>query len=147
MTTPDFKTVLLLDKTQEEVFNAINNVRGWWSGEIEGTAGKQNDEFTYRVGDVHFSKQKVVELAPYQKIEWLVTESNLGFTTNKSEWTNTSICFDISSAAENKTQLIFTHKGLVPAIECFKDCSNAWGQIIQQSLAGLINTGKGVKIF
>jgi hypothetical protein len=42
------------------------------------------------------------------------------------------------------TQLRFTHHGLVPAIECYKDCSNAWGQLIQQSLFSLMTTGKEI---
>ena len=36
MTTSDFTTALVVDQTPNEVFNAITNVRGWWSEEIEG---------------------------------------------------------------------------------------------------------------
>ena len=56
MKTSDFTTTLLVDQTQEEVFNAITNVRGWWSEEIEGSTGKLNDEFDYHYKDVHLSK-------------------------------------------------------------------------------------------
>jgi hypothetical protein len=30
----------MVDQTPEEVFNAINNPRGWWSEEIEGNTNK-----------------------------------------------------------------------------------------------------------
>ncbi len=52
MTTSDFTTTILVDQTPTEVFNAINNVRGWWSEEIEGSTDKLNDEFNYHYQDV-----------------------------------------------------------------------------------------------
>jgi hypothetical protein len=146
MKTSDFTTTFLTDQTQEEVFGAINNVGGWWQGEIKGASKKLNDEFTYRMEDIHFSKQKVVELIPNKKVVWLVTDSKLSFTKDKSEWTGTKICFEISKA-KNKTQVCFTHIGLVPKFECYGDCENAWTQLIQKSLFSLITTGKGKKVF
>ena len=44
-TSSDFTTTVLIDRTPKEVFNAINNVRGWWSEEIEGNIDEVNDEF------------------------------------------------------------------------------------------------------
>jgi len=146
MNTSDFKTTFLVDQTPEEVFSAINNVADWWQGEIKGASKKLNDEFTYRMKDLHFSKQKVVELIPNKKVVWLVTESKLTFTKDKSEWTGTKICFEISKA-KNKTRVSFTHLGLVPEFECYGDCSNAWTQLVQKSLSSLISTGKGKKVF
>ena len=146
MSKPDFIATILVDQTPEEVFHAVNNVRGWWSGEIEGNTKTLNDEFSYRSGKFHFSKQKLIEVVPEKKVVWLVTESQLNFVKNKNEWTGTKIYFEISEQ-DTKTQLRFTHRGLIPGIECFGGCSNAWGKLIQQSLFSLITTGKGKKIF
>ena len=146
MGAPDFTTTFFVNQTPMELFNAINNVRGWWQGEIEGSTDKLNDEFSYRMGDIHYSKQKVVELIPGKKVVWLVTDSKLNHFTDKSEWTGTKIIFDISEI-NNKTQLRFTHQGLIPEFECYNDCSNAWGQLIQKSLNSLVTTGKGKKVF
>jgi hypothetical protein len=146
MKNQDFTTTILVDKTPKEVFNAINNVSGWWQGEIEGSTDKLNDEFTYRMKEFHFSKQKLVEVIPNEKVVWLVTESQLNFVKDKSEWTGTKIIFEISEI-NNKTQLRFTHQGLVREFECYGGCSNAWEQLIQQSLFSLITTGKGKKVF
>jgi len=146
MTTTDFTTTILVDQTPEQVFNAVNNVRGWWQGEFEGSTDKLNDEFSYRMADIHFSKQKIVELIPNKKVVWLATESCLSFTKDQSEWTGTKIIFDIDEQ-DNKTQLRFTHVGLVPEFECYGACSNAWGLLVQQSLLSLITTGKGKEIF
>jgi len=146
MTATDYTTTILVDQTPKEVFNAINNVRGWWQGEIEGSTDKLNDEFTYRMAEFHFSKQKLIEVIPDKKVVWLVTESRLNFIKKKSEWTGTKISFEISKK-ENKTQIHFTHMGLVPEIECYGGCSSAWSQLIEQSLFSLITTGKGKKVF
>jgi len=146
MEKQDFTTTFLADQTPEEVFDAVLNVREWWSGKIAGKTQKLNDEFTYEAGDMHFSKQKLTELIPGKKLVWLVTDSKLSFTKDPGEWTGTALRFDIS-AQGGKTKLQFTHQGLVPAIECYDACSNAWSQIVQQSLQSLVTTGKGVKIF
>ena len=145
MTTSDFSTTILVDQTPEEVFNAINNPQAWWSGEIKGRTSKLNDEFTYQYKDLHLSKQKIVEMIPGKKVVWLVTESKINYAEDKREWTDTKISFEISEQ-DNKTQLRFTHFGLVPEIECFDSCSNSWSQLIQQGLFSLITTGKGKKI-
>jgi len=143
MHSHDFTTTLLVDKTPAEAFNAITNVRGWWSEEIDGGAAKLNDEFTYHYRDIHGCTMKLIEVEPNQKVVWLVTENYFSFTKDKREWIGTKIIFDIS-LKDNKTQIIFTHLGLVPEYECFDICSNAWGQYIQQSLYSLITTGVGL---
>jgi ketosteroid isomerase-like protein len=144
MKTADFNTTILVDRSPEEVFNAINDVRGWWSGEIEGSSRELNDEFTYRYQDMHYSKQKLVEMIPGKKVVWLVTDSKLTFVTKENEWTNTRISFDISQQGE-KTQIRFTHQGLTPAAECFDDCSNGWTHYLQHSLRKMIMNGHGNK--
>ncbi|PIF33072.1 uncharacterized protein YndB with AHSA1/START domain [Flavobacterium sp. 9] len=146
MATSNYSTTILVDNSKEEVFNAINNVRGWWQGEIDGNTENLNDEFGYSVPGIHFSKQKIVEIIPNQKIVWLITDSKLSFVKDQSEWTGTKIVFEISEV-NHKTQVRFSHLGLVPEFECYGDCSNAWSQLIEKSLFSLITTGKGVNVF
>ena len=142
MKDQNFTTTFTVEQTPEEVFAAVNNVRGWWSGEIEGSTDKLNDEFTYRYGDLHYSRQKITELIPGKKIVWLVLDAYLSFTEDKGEWKGTEIAFEVSEEGD-RTAVRFTHLGLVPEYECFDTCSNAWGFYINGSLRSLINTGKG----
>jgi hypothetical protein len=148
MATTNFTTTIVVDNSAGEVFNAINNVRAWWQGVIEGDTNKLNDEFTYRMEEIHYSKQKIVEFIPNEKVVWLVTDSKLNPLNFKdeSEWTGTKIVFEITEI-NNKTQVCFTHVGLIPTFECYGDCSWAWGQLIEESLFSLITTGKGKNVF
>ncbi len=85
---------------------------------------------------------KLIEVIPYKKVVWLVLDNYFKFTKDQSEWKGTKINFEISKKG-NKTQIRFTHLGLVPEYECYDICKNAWTQYIQQSLFSLITTGKG----
>jgi hypothetical protein len=136
-----FTTSFKVDETPEEVFAAINNVRGWWSGEVYGDTGRPGAEFTYRYKDMHKSTQRVTELVPGKKVVWHVTDAELTFVKDKTEWTGTDIVFEIARK-DGKTELRFTHVGLVPAFECYGGCSGAWGALVDGNLRNLIATGK-----
>ncbi len=142
MATADFTTALVVDQTPEEVFNAINNVRGWWSEEIEGRTDKLNEEFDYHYKDIHISKMKLIEVIPNEKIVWLVMDNYFDFTKDKKEWTGNKIIFEITEK-DNKTHLRFTQMGLVPEYECYDVCHDGWTHYINNSLRNLIATRKG----
>jgi hypothetical protein len=142
MKTSDFTTTISVNETPEEVFNAVNNVRGWWSQEIKGDTDKLDAEFTYHYKDVHISKMKIIEFVPDRRVVWLVMENYFDFTKDKLEWKGNKIIFEITRN-DNKTQLQFTQVGLVPAYECYEVCHDAWTNYITKSLVSLITTGKG----
>lgn len=142
MENKNFTTNILVDQSPREVFNAVANVRGWWSEQIEGSTNELNDEFTYQYKDVHISKMRIIEAVPNKRIVWLVLNNYFGFTQDKSEWVNTKIIFEIKED-NGKTELRFTHDGLTPNYECYKICNDAWTSYIQGSLKNLIVNGKG----
>jgi hypothetical protein len=137
----DFSATFSVEQTPLEVFDAINNVRGWWSGEIDGDTDGLGAEFTYRYKTFHKSTQKVTELVPGGKVLWHVTDADLTFFTDKTEWIGTDIVFEIARK-DGKTELRFTHVGLVPAFQCYGDCSGAWGALVEGNLHNLITTGE-----
>lgn len=142
MTQQNYTTTITIDQSPKEAFDAIRNIRGWWSGEITGRAEKVGDEFKYRYKDLHACTMKLVELVPNKRVVWLVTENFFSFTEDKTEWKNTRVVFDIAKRG-GRTEIRFTHEGLVPAYECYNVCSDAWGSYIRGSLKSLIATGKG----
>src|SRR5881397_2151927 len=95
MNNEDFTATIAVDKTPKEAFDAINNVRGWWSEEIEGSTDKLNDEFSYHYKDLHRCKMKLIEVVPGKKVVWLVLDNYFNFTKDKSEWKDTKISFEI----------------------------------------------------
>lgn len=141
MSTKNFTTVFVVNQTPDQVFSAINRVREWWSGEVEGSTEKLGDEFTYRHEDLHFSRQKITELVPGKKVVWTVMDGLLSFVTNKTEWKSTQIVFEISTKG-SQTEVRFTHVGLIPELECFDDCSSGWNYFAGQALKEYIETGK-----
>jgi len=142
MPQQDDTTSFLVDQSPEQVFNAVNNVCGWWSEQIEGPTDKLNAEFNYHYKEIHRCKMKITEFVPGKKVVWLVLENQFDFIKDKTEWKGTKVVFEISKK-DGKTKLTFTHIGLVPAYECYKICSGAWSNYINGSLKDLIETGKG----
>ncbi len=151
MSSQDYTTSITVDQSPEEVFDAVNNVRGWWSEEIDGTTDKLGADFTFQykelpdAEDIHRSTQRITELVPGRKVVWHVLDSRLNFVKDKTEWNGTDIVFGIDRKGD-KTELTFTHVGLVPALECYEDCVDGWSFFINDSLRSLITRGKGQPI-
>lgn len=137
-----YTTSFVVDQSPEKVYEAVNNVRNWWSEEVEGKTNELHAEFFYHYKDVHLSKMQIVELIPSKKVVWFVKDNHFNFVEDKTEWKGTKIVFEIAKT-DGKTQLTFTHHGLVPEYECYEICKDAWTSYIQGSLKNLITTGKG----
>lgn len=136
-----FTTSFLVDQSPFEVFAAVTNVPAWWTGEVKGKSTRVGDEFTFRYEDIHRSTQRLVEVVPEKRIVWLVTEAHLSFAGDPADWKGTRVIFDISKKG-SKTELRFTHEGLLPSCECFEACHEGWTFYVE-SLRKLITTGRG----
>lgn len=142
MRNQNYTTSFSVDQTPEEVFSAINNVRGWWSENVEGNTGILNAVFYYHYQDVHRCTFKITELVPGKKVVWHVLHNDFSFIKDKTEWNDTQVVFEISRKGD-KTEVRFTHVGLVPEYECYDVCEDAWGTYINHSLHDLITKGEG----
>ena len=141
MTTQSFTTTILVAASPDQVFDAINNVRGWWSDDIAGTTDQLGATFEFRYKDLHHSTHEITELARGKKVVWKIVKGEINFVKDKTEWDGTQVVFEIAARGD-QTELRFTHVGLVPTIECYGDCSGAWGYHLG-SLRELIETAKG----
>jgi hypothetical protein len=108
MTNQDFTTTFSVEQGPEKVFNAITNVRGWWSEEIEGATDKLGAEFLYHYEVVHRCKMKITEFVPGQRIVWLVLDHYFKFTEDKAEWTDTRVIFEVTQKGENRKSVSLT---------------------------------------
>jgi len=137
----DYMKTFTVDESPAQVFAAINNVRGWWSEDIDGATDQLGATFTFRYQDQHRSVHEIRELVPGERVVWHIPEADINFVHDKAEWNDTDVVFAIHPRG-GKTEVRFTHVGLVPRIECYGDCSGAWAFHLD-SLKKLITTGAG----
>jgi hypothetical protein len=124
MNHQDYTTTFTVEQSPREVFDAINNVRGWWSQQIDGDTDKLNAEFKYHYRDDHRSTLQITEFVPGKKVVWHVLDNCFNFTQDETEWKGTDVVFEIERKGD-KTEVRFTHVGLVSEYECYNVCSNA----------------------
>lgn len=126
-----------------EAIKKIGNVPEWWGVTFTGSAREQHDMFTVTMGGDSFFNFTVAELIPGKRVIWLVTDCNMPWYADKKEWTNTQLIFDLTEKG-NVTELRFTHEGLTPDLECYKDCEPGWTHWIRTSLFSYLTNGKGI---
>lgn len=125
----------------QKAFDSVCRVSAWWTENVEGNTEHINDEFTVRFGET-FSRFKITEAIPAQKLVWHVLDCNLHWMKDKKEWRGTNIVWQISGSG-NSSHIRMTHVGLNAGIECFEDCTQGWNHYVKVSLFNLIEEGKG----
>ncbi|HVS92156.1 MAG TPA: SRPBCC domain-containing protein [Mucilaginibacter sp.] len=144
MATNDFNCSTSAKISPAEAIKKISDVPAWWGISFTGSAGKQGDEFVVKMGGESFFNFTVTELIPGKRIVWLVTDCNMPWYSDKKEWADTRLIFDLAENENDVTKLTFTHEGLTPDVECYKDCEPGWTHWIKTSLFSYLTTGKGV---
>ncbi|PRY44608.1 DUF899 family protein [Umezawaea tangerina] len=137
-----FTTGFTADRGPREVFDAVLDVRGWWSEDVEGRTAEVGDEFTCRAGEPHRRRIRVTEVVPDRRVVWSVLDDHVGSTEDRTGWTGTTIAFDIAER-DGRTEVRFAHEGLPAEHECHGTCCAAWGFHIGTSLRELVETGVG----
>jgi Activator of Hsp90 ATPase homolog 1-like protein len=142
MENKNFNRSISVNINASEVIKKISKVTDWWGVTFSGDSEKQNDKFIVKMSGDSFFNFTVAELIPDKKVVWLVTDCNMPWYSDKKEWQNTKLIFDLSET-NGVTTLNFTHQGLTPEIECYKACEPGWNHWITRSLLSYLTTGKG----
>ena len=143
MKTNDFNSSISAKLSANDATKKISNVPEWWGITFSGSAEKQDDKFIVKMGGDSFFNFTVAELIPGKRVVWLVSDCYMPWYSDKTEWANTRLIFDLEEN-NGETQVHFTHEGLTPDVECYKDCEPGWTHWIQTSLHSYLTTGKGV---
>jgi len=142
MADKNFQTMISARISAGEAMTRISNVPEWWGITFSGSSQNEGETFVVKMGEESFFNFAVTELIPGKRVVWLVTDCYMPWYSDKKEWANTKLIFDLS---ENNgvTTLTFTHEGLTPEIECYKDCETGWTHWIRTSLLSYFTTGRG----
>jgi hypothetical protein len=140
MEKKDFHRAITVNASTEEVMKKISQINFWWKKDFSGNARKFNDKFTVPFGEPSFVDFIVSEFVPDKKVVWKVTDCYLPWFHDKKEWNNTEVVFELSEE-NGKTNIDFTHIGLVPEVECYDVCEKGWNGHFN-NLVKFINDGK-----
>lgn len=142
MGNKDFNSSITAKISPAEAIKKISNIPGWWGVTVTGSTEKKNDRFTVKMTGDSFFNFTVEHLIPGKQIVWLVTDCYMPWYSDKKEWTNTRLIFDIQEK-NGETVINFKHEGLTPDVECYKDCESGWTHWIGTSLFSYFTTGEG----
>ncbi len=138
MNTQDFHKSITTTVSAEEAFQKISSPSTWWSANIKGSAKHLNDVFAMLTERDTVTLQ-VVEVVPNKKLVWLVTDCQMLWLRDTTEWKNTHIVFEISEGKQ-QTRIDMMHVGLVPGVECYNVCEPGWNRHLN-NLATWLETG------
>ena len=142
MKPKDYQATITARTSAEEAFQKINQVSQWWTKGFSGKASKLGDRFTVRFGET-FVDFEIAELNPNKRIVWEVTNCNLAWIEDKTEWKGTRVVWELGQK-NGTTEVRMTHAGLFPDAECYDSCKPGWDFYVTKSLQKLLSEGEGL---
>jgi hypothetical protein len=141
LTRNDYRYVIEAEIAPNAALEQIARVNGWWTRSFTGSAHAAGDTFGVRFGET-FVNFEVLEFVAGKRTAWRVTSCNLPWLTDTTEWTGTTVTFDVAREGTT-TRVTMTHNGLTPAEECFDICRDGWDFYVGTSLQALLAGGAG----
>jgi len=156
MNQQNFHCSIVVPATAREAFEKIGRVWDWWAINFKGCAkgfqgsmgapeagSLQGQAFTVHFARTTWSRMEIVEVVPDQFILWKVADCYLPIFKDPYLWKNNFIAWNISPEGDS-TRITMTHIGLIPGMECYKDCSKGWSFYVGESLYKLLTEGRGL---
>jgi hypothetical protein len=142
ITNQDYQGSFTANVSPSEAVEKISRIPEWWGKDFTGKSGEPNDVFTVKFSSGDTYKARVAEILPGNKVVWEFIDTYQGWVKNTAEWVGTKIIWEVIPQKEG-VEVKMTHLGLVPELECYDQCTKAWDYLLQESLAKLLNEGKG----
>ena len=143
MSQQDYHCEITANVNAKEAFESISKgIPEWWTPNFEGGSQNVDDLFTIRFPTT-FVDFEVTEIVPARKIVWQVNDCYFAWLKDKTEWTDPRVVWEFLPQNES-TKISMTHIGLVPEIECYRNCVRGWDFFVKQSLRKLLTEGQGM---
>lgn len=139
----DLHQLLRVEQGASEVFEAICNVPGWFTEEVEGKSQSEGDVFRMYFGEDKMLESRVRTAALGKRIVWEVTDAQMSCQDEPTAWKGHTIYWSIRPLGD-QTEIRFAHKGPVPGTKVFEDANRCWDYYLRESLVRLIAEGKGL---
>ena len=129
----------------ERAYKAITKeMSNWWtpmSAQFEKVGDEAKTGFE---GNSYWVFRAKTLNEPYQvELECIESQMLIDSLNDPQEWLGTTIRFDIRES-EGETEIVFTHIGLRPKLQCYGVCSGGWNHYISGSLRDYLR-GEGGK--
>ncbi|MGH8872115.1 MAG: hypothetical protein ACRDWS_09085 [Acidimicrobiia bacterium] len=103
-------------------------IAGWWSDRVEGEAGAIGETFHVAFPTTPVIFDLEVRAASEDAVEWHVP-------TSPPWWKGSTIRFDLAAIEDQKTSLLFTHRGFDPDDAIIEVITPAWVRFLDNLVA------------
>jgi hypothetical protein len=136
---------IIVSNTREAAYQALTTgYVHWWTTDCNSIS-RPGDEITFRFGPTYWT-MRAINLIPNELVELTCLDAHHEHSGLDSsilqEWKDTKLIWEISKEKDS-TQIILTHKGLVPTLNCYEICEQGWDYFFAESLKNYLNTGEG----
>lgn len=127
--------------TVHAALSSLAGLRGWWTQDCGGLP-EPGGELRFHFGSSY--KHMRIDVQTADEIRWHCTVAHIDVPSlqHKDEWVGTELVFRLQPEGDGQTRLDFTHRGLVPACECYDLCRQGWRYFLA-SLQQYAATGQG----